>query len=59
MNNTIMRIQLLEEVPEEKALLFGEAGDLVKFAEENGLLEAVAMAFKYGFSAGRSYEKEN
>ena len=59
MNNTIMKIQQLEEVPEEKALLFGEAGDLVKFAGENCMLEAVAMAFKYGFSAGREYEKEH
>ena len=59
MNNTIMKIQQLEEVPEEKQLLFGEAGDLKKYAEENSVLEAIALAFKYGFSVGRNYEKEN
>ena len=59
MNNTIMKIQQLEEVPEEKQLLFGESGDLKKYAEEHSVLEAIALAFKYGFSAGRNYEKEN
>lgn len=58
MNDTIKKIEQLEAVPEEKDLLFGEAGDLVRYGQENGLLEAVAMAFKYGFSVGRDYEKE-
>lgn len=58
MNETIKRIKKLEPVPEEKELLFGEASDLISYAKQNTMVEALAMAFKYGFSAGREYERE-
>ena len=59
MTDIIKKIEQLESVPEEKQLLFVEAGDLKKYAEENSIIEAIALAFKYGFSAGRNFEKED
>lgn len=59
MNATVNKIEQLAEVPKEKQILFGEVSDLKQYAEEHSMIEALAMAFKYGFSAGQNYEKEN
>lgn len=55
MNETIKRIEQLAPVPEGKDILFHEASELVEYAEETSLFEAIGMAFKLGFSAGKDY----
>ena len=59
MNDTIKKIAELEEVPETNSMTFGEAADLMRFAEDHSICEVVELAYRYGFASGRNFERRS